>query len=75
MQRKRQFNVYLQKIYAMILVINPINGDFKAYPTLKFACKMEKWMKYQYLLRYKKLSNKRAIYKRMWIYRVNHSHL
>lgn len=58
----------------MILIINPENGQIDYFPSLKSACKFRKWMKYN-TLKNKILSIKPILYKKMWIYRINHSEL
>jgi hypothetical protein len=64
--------VYLEpKNKVMILTIDPETGKMTDYRSLIDACKYNKSLKY-YTLRKKKLSLKRTIYKKLWIYRVKY---
>lgn len=57
----------------MILIIDPKSGKIDYYPTLKLACRWNKWMSYHYLTTIK-LTDKLRVYKKMWIYRIVHSY-
>ena len=58
----------------MIVIIEPKTGKMSYYPSLKQACKWEKWMRYT-TLKDKSISDKPLIYKGKWIYRIFHSKL
>ena len=56
----------------MILIVDTKTKKLKAYPTLRWACSVEKWMSYSYLSKLK-LSDKCLEYKGYWLYRTNHT--
>ena len=59
----------------MIIIITPKNGHILYYPSLKSACKYEKWMSYGYLTHKKLYDTKPLEYKGFWLYRIAHSML
>ena len=62
----------VSKTPYMIHIIDPITMNMDSFRSLLQACKYNRELKYS-TLKNKHLSGKGTLYKRMYIYRVNHS--